>query len=103
MRAAKVIFGQPLVERDGKPNRIGTALLQTIAEVLRRLGGPTQQWVEFPEYTVAQLQALAAAAVKPPNGATAVCSDETGGRTLACYSTSSGDFERVSDGAAIST
>jgi len=91
-----------VVTRDGAVTLNGRVLGQTVNGLSERTGGVTHRWLVHPVYTVAELTAMAAETPAPPNGATAICSDETGGRTLASFDSAAGLWKRVSDGAGVS-
>lgn len=72
-------------------------------DLINRTGGEKGLYMAAPSRTVAELQALAASTEdRPKESAIALCSNESGGATLAFYDSSSGNWRRVQDRAVIS-
>jgi hypothetical protein len=87
---------QPLVEK-GQNSQGARLLVENMKRVADRTGGVMFQWMESPNYTVTQLQAITTA----PVGAGAYCTDETGGEVPVFFA-SDGNWRRVTDRAVIS-
>lgn len=72
-------------------------------DLIDRTGGEQGRYMAAPSRTVAELQAIAAnAADRPKESAVALCSDESGGATLAFYVPAETQWRRVQDRAVVS-
>lgn len=72
-------------------------------DLIRRTGGTKGDYMGVPSHTVAELQAIAASEEdRPEDSAIALCSDETGGATLAFFVPGANEWRRVQDRALVS-
>lgn len=92
-----VAHGQPLVERDGKPSKLGAQIVSAINLLTGRTGGIRAEYLPLKSKTVAQLEAMT-----PPGPAIGYCSNEAGGECLVYYAPAAGVWRRADTGATIS-